>query len=268
LTSMGTASVMVKSITLDGTGFAVSGAKFPAALNPGASLTLQLSFNPSVTGSASGTMIIDSNSSADSAATISLSGTGTNSTNPVLALSTTTLSFGADPVGVPVTLPVRLTSTGTSPVTVNAATLTGAGFTFSGATFPVTLDPAIAISIQVQFDPGALGAASGTLTFASDSTTGATSVVNLSGNGTAVQHHVNLSWNAPANSPVPVSGYNIYRAIGSSGSYQLLNSLAASQKTYIDVAVVGSTTYTYYVTSIDSVGVESVPSNPVTITIP
>ena len=268
LSALGTASVTVNSVTLNGTGFAVSGATFPVTLNPGESVTLQLNFNPTVKGSASGTLTIHNNSSADRAATVSLSGMGTTSTNPVLALSATTLNFGADPVGMPVTLPVLLTSTGTSPVTVSAANLTGAGFTFSGATFPVTLDPAIAISIQVQFDPGDVGATSGTLAFTSDSTTGATSVVNLSGNGTAIQHHVNLSWNAPVNSPVPVSGYNIYRAIGSSGSYQLLTSLVASQKTYIDVAVVGSTTYTYYVTSIDSAGVESVPSNPVKVIIP
>jgi hypothetical protein len=269
LTSMGTGAVTVNAITLVGRGFVISGAAtFPATLKPGESLTLQLSFNPTAPGSASATMTIASNSSGDNTATIGLIGTGTNLTNPVLALSTTTLNFGDAPVGVPVTLPVTLTSTGASPVTVSAANLTGAGFTFSGATFPVTLDPAIAISIQVRFNPGSAGAASGTLTFTSDSATGAASVVNLSGNGAAVQHYVNLTWSAPVKSPVPISGYHIYRAIGSSGSYQLLNSSAASKTSYADVTVISNTTYAYYVTSIDASGTESVPSNQVTATIP
>lgn len=268
LTSVGTAAVTVNSVTLAGTGFAVSGATFPAVLNPGESLTFQLSFNPTVTGSATGTITISSNSSADSAATVGLSGMGTSSTNPILALSTTTLNFGEVPIGVPATLPVTLTSAGTSPVTVSSTTLSGAGFTFSGATFPVTLNPATAISITIQFDPSAVGAASGTLTFTSDSTAGATRVVNLSGNGATIQHYVDLSWNAPASSPALVSGYNIYRATGSSENYELLNSLAEFQTTYLDVAVVSGMAYKYCVKSVDAAGTESVPSNQVTITIP
>jgi hypothetical protein len=178
------------------------------------------------------------------------------------------LNFGEVTIGLPATLPVTLTSAGTSPVTVTAASLSGAGFTFSGATFPITLDPAIAISIEVQFDPSAAGAVSGTLAFTSNSTTGATSVVNLTGSGTTVQHHVNLNWSAPANSPVPVSGYNIYRATGSGGNYQLLNSSAVPETSYTDTAVAGTLNYTYYVTSINASGGESVPSNQVTVTIP
>ena len=268
LTSAGTEAVTVNAVTLVGKGFTVSGATFPATLTSGESLTLQLRFNPTAAGSATGTVTIASNSAKNSTATVGLSGNGTNSTNSVLSLSTATLNFGDAPVGVPVTLPVTLTSTGTSPVTVSAATLSGAGFTFSGATFPVTLDPTIAITIQVQFDPGTVGAAAGTLTFTSNSTTDTTSVVNLSGSGTTVQHHVSLSWNAPVNSPVPVSAFNIYRATGSSGSYQLLNSLVASETTYSDLAVAGTVTYTYYVTSINTSGTESLPSNQVTVTVP
>jgi hypothetical protein len=267
LTSAGTAPVTVSALTAAGAGFAISGATLPATLNPGQSLTLQVSFVPTVAGAASGTITVSSNSSTASVATVSLSGTATNVANPVLTLSTTTLSFGNQPIGTPVTQMVTLTSTGTSPVTVNAANITGAGFTFSGATFPVTLNPTIAITIPVQFNPTAVGAASGTLTFTSNSTTATTTVVNLSGTGTAVQHKVSLSWTAPANSPVPVTGYNVYRATGSSTSYQIL-SPGNTQTSYVDQAVAGSTTYSYYVTSIDTSGTESAPSNQVTVTIP
>jgi hypothetical protein len=267
LTSSGGAPLTINSVGVAGTGYAISGATFPATLNPKQSVTLQVSFDPTATGTDSGTITISSNSSTGATATVSLSGTGTNPTNPVLTVSSTALRFGDEPVGTTATLSVMLTSTGTSPVTVSAASVTGAGFSFSGSTFPVTLNPTIAITIQVQFDPTAVGAASGTLAFTSNSTTGTTSVVNLSGNGTAVSHKVSLSWSAPVNSPVPVTGYNIYRATGASTTFQPLSS-DDIQTSYVDLTVVASTTYTYYVTSVDSAGAESVPSNQVTVTIP
>ena len=89
--------------------------------------------------------------------------------------------------------------------------------------------------------------------------------MNLEGNGTAVQHHVNLSWIAPADSPVPITGYNIYRTTGSS-SFQILGSSTATE--YIDLMASPSTTYSYYVTSTNRAGEESVPSAVVTVTIP
>jgi hypothetical protein len=184
----------------------------------------------------------------------------------VLSLSTNSLSFGDDSVGTAITQSVTLTSTGTSAVTVSAATITGAGFSLPGTTFPVTLNPNIAINVQVQFDPTVAGTASGTLSFASNSTSGGTSVVSLSGNGTAVQHKVNLSWSAPVNSPMQVADYNIYRAAGGSNSYQLLNS--STSTSFLDLTVNANTTYAYYVTSVATTGAESSPSNSVTASVP
>jgi hypothetical protein len=80
--------------------------------------------------------------------------TGVVDTTPQLKVSATTLAFGNVTVNSPATLPVILTSTGTAPVTVSAPTLSGAGFSVSGATFPVTLNPNQAnqaLSAQVQF---------------------------------------------------------------------------------------------------------------------
>jgi fibronectin type 3 domain-containing protein len=149
-------------------------------------------------------------------------------------------------------------------VTVSAESLTGVGFSVSGAVFPVTLDPTIAITVQVQFNPTVAGSASGTLQFSSNSTSGATSTVNLSGNGTALQHKVSLNWVAPASSSV--GGYNIYRATGSNSTYQLLSS--SSSTSYVDSSVQANTGYSYYVTSVASAGSESAPSNQVTVTVP
>jgi fibronectin type 3 domain-containing protein len=84
----------------------------------------------------------------------------------------------------------------------------------------------------------------------------------------AAQHQVTLNWAAPVNSPVPVTGYNVYRATGTSGSFQLLNSSSISQTSYIDLTVVAATSYRYYATSVDNAGTESTPSNVAAVTVP
>jgi fibronectin type 3 domain-containing protein len=142
----------------------------------------------------------------------------------------------------------------------------------SGATFPVTLNPSLAVTLEVQFDPTTAGASTGQLSIQSNSSTNGTALIGLSGTGASASgsgsHQVTLNWDAPTSSSDPVVGYDIYRATGGSSTYQLLNSSADVQTTYVDTAVQASATYVYYVTSVDSSGVQSTSSNQVTATIP
>jgi hypothetical protein len=167
---------------------------------------------------------------------------------------------------MPATQSLTLTSTGTSSVTISAATLTGTGFTMSGVTFPVTLTPGQVATLAVQFDPTTAGAATGQLTLTSNSSTGNTATISLTGTGTAPE--VELSWNAPSSSTDPVAGYNIYRSTGGSSSYQLLNSSVNTQTTYVDTTVQNGLVYDYIVESVDASGVVSVPSNTISVTTP
>jgi fibronectin type 3 domain-containing protein len=123
------------------------------------------------------------------------------------------------------------------------------------------------LTLQLQFDPTTTGSLTGQLTINSNSTTGSSAVVSLSGTGTAVAHEVDLSWDAPASSPDPVAGYNIYRWTGG-GSLVLINSSPDTTVVYVDSTVVSGTTYNYEVKSVDASGVESVASNEVTVTVP
>jgi hypothetical protein len=189
-----------------------------------------------------------------------------NAAVPTLTVSTASVTFGNVTVDTASTQPVTLASTGTAPVTISSAKLSGTDFTMSGATFPVTLNPSLAITLEVQFDSSATGAATGQLTIESNSSTNSTVVISLSGSG--VPHQVDLSWQAPSSSTDPVVGYNIYRSTGSNSMYQLLNSAVDTQTTYVDSAIQSATTYNYIVTSVESSGVESTPSNEVAATIP
>jgi hypothetical protein len=266
LTSTGTSPVTVNSAAITGAGFTIVAQSFPVTLNPTQSVTLQVQLDPTVTGAASGQITISSNSTTGGTVSVTLSGTGT-AANPQLTESVTSLNFSSIAVNTATTLSLTLKSTGTTPVTVSSATIAGAGFTIVGGSFPVTLNPTQTLSLQIQFKPTTAGAATGQLTINSDSTTGGTATVTLSGTGTAVAHEVDLSWNAPISSPDPVAGYNIYRLTGS-GSFVLTNSSPDSSITYVDNLVVSGATYSYVVKSVDLSGVESIASNQITVTIP
>lgn len=168
-------------------------------------------------------------------------------------------------LGSSATLPVTLTSSGTTAVAVSSAAVSGTGFTVSGATFPVTLNPNQAVTLTVKYAPTTGGAVTGKLTITSNSSTNPTANVSLSGTG---MHSVKLSWQAPTSSPVQVTGYNIYKATAGSSSYQLLSSTPSSQLTLTDSNVVSGTAYSYYVESVDSAGAQSGPSNVIKVTVP
>jgi len=102
-----------------------------------------------------------------------------------LSISAASVLFGNVQVDRSSTKSVILTSTGTAAVTVDGATLAGAGFTLLSASLPITLIPGQAMTLNVQFDPAAIGAATGQLTVSSNSTTDGTAVIGLSGTGTA-----------------------------------------------------------------------------------
>lgn len=184
---------------------------------------------------------------------------------PTLTISPSNLPFGNRTINTPSTQRVTLASGGTAPVVIQSAALSGAGFTMSGATFPVTLNPGLALTLDVQFDPTVPGPATGSLSIQSSSSTNGTAVVSLTGTG--IPHQVALSWDSPGISTVPIASYNTYRSTAGGSAYQL-NSSVGPQTTYVDKTVRSGVTYDYFVTSIDSTGVESVPSNAVAATIP
>jgi hypothetical protein len=189
-----------------------------------------------------------------------------NVATPTLSINASTVPFGNVVVNARATQYVTLTSTGTAPVTINGAALTGAGFTMSGAALPVTLSPNQAMTLAVQFDPTVTGPASGQLTIGSNSSTNPTALIGLSGTGDP--HEVDLTWFPPISSADPVAGYNVYRSPSGSSTYQRLNSSAVTATMFTDITIESGSSYDYTVTSVDAAGAESVPSNTTTATIP
>lgn len=101
-----------------------------------------------------------------------------------LSINATSIAFGEVPANTSATQPVILTSTGTFPVTINGANVTGTSFRLSGPAFPTTLNPGQQATLNIEFDPTAADAESGQLTITSNSSTNGTAVIDLTGTGT------------------------------------------------------------------------------------
>lgn len=185
---------------------------------------------------------------------------------PALTINSTGISFGTTALNMPLTQDLVLTDSGNQPVAITSAALSGAGFTLPGAAFPLTLNPGQSVTLPVQFDPQALGAAAGLLTINSNSLGNSAAAIVL--NGTAVAYEVQLNWSAPSSGASTVTGYKVLRSTGSASNYQLLNSATVPETTYTDTTVQSGDAYDYVVESVDSAGAVSAPSNTTTVTIP
>jgi hypothetical protein len=77
-------------------------------------------------------------------------------------------------------------------------------------------------------------------------------------------HSVALTWNA---STSKVVGYYVYRGSPPGGFARMQDGMASTTR-YVDRTVEAGRTYSYYVVSVDFRGVESKPSEKITVTVP
>jgi hypothetical protein len=253
--------------TVPSVGFAVSLSSNNSAVTVPASVTV-----PGGANSASFTATVSSIGTAK-AAILTASANGTSEAFPLqlnvaaagLNINATNIAFGAVNVNTQATQSVELTASGPLSIAIIAATVEGAGFSISGATFPLTLLAGQA-TVEVSFDPTSAGAATGQLVIVSTSLAGGATAISLSGTGRLEE--VNLNWDAPSSSADPVVGYNVYRAPGGDNSYQQLNGSTLNQTAYVDTGVQSGQTYDYIVESVDAAGVTSSPSNVASVTLP
>jgi hypothetical protein len=189
---------------------------------------------------------------------------------PVLTIDAQSVSFGSVAVNGSAAQSIVFTSSGSTPVKVNALTVSGSGFTISGMSSPVTLNPGQTATLIVEFIPAIVGPTTGQLTVTSDSSTNPTLNVPLSGTGQAQgqAHQSNLTWDAPQGSSHPIVGYKIYRSTSGNAQYQLLNPSVIAQTNFTDSSVQSGMTYQYYVVAVDSSGAQSSPSNTAEVAIP
>lgn len=194
LTNTGDASVAISQAAVTGSGFNLGAGSLPVTLAPGQSQSLTVTFSPSASGSAAGSLNVVSDAT-DSSLSVPLSGT-TNSapTTGTVTFSPGSLSFGTVQIGGSKTQTGTLTNSGQASVTVSQASVIGQGFTLSATSFPMTISAGQSKTLSVLFSPKAAGSASGSMAIASNASNSTVNVaLSATGETAAAPGTVTLS---------------------------------------------------------------------------
>jgi len=274
ISNSGESALQLTSLTVSNKQFTITGPAVPHSIQPAASLAYTITFSPTASGNATGTLAIASDA-ATAASNVSLSGSGQKAFAD-LVLNPASVNFGNQTLSTTTTQNVTAQNTGNTSMTIQGITVAGAGFSYSKISPGTTLSPNQTVTFQVSFAPKTAGAAAATISFLSPSLTAA-ETLSLSGTGVSssgggggtnpppTSHSVQLNWAA---STSPVIGYRVYRSEVSGGSYSAMNGTAITALAYDDTTVSSGTTYYYVVTAVDASGNESTYSNQATAVVP
>jgi len=230
LTNTGSKSVSITQLSVSSNEFTATGIATPLTLGPGQSTQFKVSFKSSTAGTISGTLSAMTSRGGGSTK-VKLNGNA-GKTSSQLSLSTTSLKYGNVLVHGSSTQAVTLKNSGSSDVNISQLSVSGAGFSVSGVAVPFTLPAGQSAALQATFAPAAAGAATGSVTIASDAQTTSSSVA-LSGTG------VNATYTMLLN-PTSVTFGNLNVGSSATQTVQLSNTGNASfTVTQVSAAGVG-----------------------------
>ncbi|MGO9124478.1 MAG: beta strand repeat-containing protein [Terriglobales bacterium] len=181
LTNVGNSSVTISQATVTGAGLSVSGLSLPLTLVAGQSTGFNVVFAPQASGTVNGNVAIVSDA-INSPLNLPVSGAGlapgSLSANPPSA------TFSNVVVGNNQSISETLTNSSGSSVTITQATPSGAGFSVSGLSLPVTLAGGQSATFNVVFTPQSAGSVSGNVAVLSNASN-ATLNIPLAGSAVA-----------------------------------------------------------------------------------
>jgi hypothetical protein len=162
LTNGGDASATISGVTASNSGFTASSLSLPLTLLPGQSVETTVTFTPTTIGWAGG-MIKFISDAANPILPLPVGGTGVSS--EAVTASPSVVTFGQAALGTKSTQPVVITNARAWRVILSALHTTGAGFSVSGPSFPLTLEPGQSATLNVAFSPSSAATVGGSLFF-------------------------------------------------------------------------------------------------------
>jgi hypothetical protein len=179
LTNPGKQALTVLKVDITGTAFAVTNLAVPLSIAAGATYTADVTFSPTVSGANTGSATVTTDKGNGNGKKIGLLGNGGTSK---LDASPTAVSFGILAVGKSTTKVVSVTNSGTVPLKITNASVSNAAFTATDSTwvYPVSIAAGSSKNLTITYAPKSAGAATGSISFNSDATSGSSSV-SLSG---------------------------------------------------------------------------------------
>jgi Abnormal spindle-like microcephaly-assoc'd, ASPM-SPD-2-Hydin len=176
----GSASLTVSAAKPSSPQFFLASPTLPFTIAAGQSAKFSVAFTPTAATASSGSISITSNAS-DNAVSLSLSGSGISAGQ--LSSNPASLSFVNVVVDDTQTQSATLTNSGGQSVTLSQATVTGAGFSLSGLSFPLTIAGGQSATFNVEFAPQSAGTLTGNLAFSSNASN---STLNVALSGAAL----------------------------------------------------------------------------------
>ena len=171
LVNTSASTVTVKQASVSGRGFRMSGLSFPTTLSPGQRKNFNVTFTPQSTGTSSGTVAVTTDGS-NPVVNVPVTATAVSSTSPsslgALSTSDSSLDFSNVAVGSSSTLSETITNTGSDPVNLSQAAVSGTGFKITGLSLPLTLSPGQSFTFGTVFAPTIGGSATGLISVVSD----------------------------------------------------------------------------------------------------
>jgi hypothetical protein len=191
LTNGGTANVTISQVTVSAKDVTASGVTTPVTLTPGQSQTMTVAFKPMAAETVSGNITVTNTQGTNTV--LAVSGTGLQA---AIGLTPSSANFGSVAVGSTNSQTIQIGNTGNSLLTITQASVTGSGFSATGLTLPLSINPGQASTFNALYQPSAAGsAASGSITIVSNAVT-SPSVVALTGTGVAATQILLLSTNS------------------------------------------------------------------------
>ena len=180
VTNTGEKSVKISSLRSGAKMFVVPKLKLPLTLEPGQHLVLHVGFHPVELGHVNGRILFN-----ETEASFGVHGWGIKKPEPAseLKANPARITFENVEMGKSAHLPITLTNTGTSSITISGRELKGAGFTIAGLGSSLTLEARHSLKFTIEFTPPRAGTVSGELTIAEREHPAL--VIPLRGTGTA-----------------------------------------------------------------------------------
>ncbi len=182
INNSGTGVLVIDSLKVSNSNFSVSSSHFE--IKTGESYTITVTFSPQSTGELKGNLILFSNDDNNPQTTITLIGYGSQTSGPVLSLSSSSIEFGEIYISESKTINLRIYNYGSEELIISEISAADESFSVSKST--MTLSPFESDSIQVTFSPVSAGEINSTVIFHSNAQNGSEITVQVSGTGIEV----------------------------------------------------------------------------------
>ena len=181
ITNSGQSFFAIRSVSVSGSYFAITGIATPLPMRAGASFSFTAKFTPSAAGSQTGKVAIVTSSGE----TVDVALSGNTPTNTVSVVPTSA-SFGNVPVGSTNSQTFTVTNHGSTTVSVLSKSISGTGLSISGLASGMQIGSGQSSTFNVVFKPAETGAITGSASvdFSASGKTIALTVL-VSGNGVA-----------------------------------------------------------------------------------